>query len=198
MRETEITVEVLEEKQTLIDKLINCGFVQQCEFTMHDKYYSPIPLVILKGNNFETIIRNSFLLRTIKEIKESKNQEINLLIYKDKQFDKQGNVVSEEKVQTSLNSTEKHYEIFKKAGFNPYATILSSNVVFKKEEVELVIQDVEGVGIFIEFEEYESISHLPPKEKIEVLKNTLLSLKLSLGTNFSCKKLELYLNKNKL
>ena len=70
--------------------------------------------------------------------------------------------------------------------------------VFKKEEVELVIQDVEGVGIFIEFEEYESISHLPPKEKIEVLKNTLLSLKLSLGTNFSCKKLELYLNKNKL
>ena len=193
MKETEITVEVLEPKQSLTDKLTSYGFIQNCEFTMLDRYYSPKSIQQLNGRSFESVIRNSFLLRTIIKKQENDDEEVNILIYKDKLFNEKGDVIAEEKVQTYIDNAEKHAEIFQKAGFVPYATIKSSNLVYKKGDIEFVVQDVDGVGLFIEFEEYESISHLSPEEKIETLKNTLLQFDLSLGTNFSCKKLELYL-----
>ena len=197
MKETEITVEVLETKASLLDKLTYCGFVQTGEFTMLDRYYSPKNIQQLYSRSFESIIRNSFLLRTIREKKENEDEEINILIYKDKLFDEKGDVIAEEKVQTYIDSAEKHAEIFKKAGFTPYATIKSSNLVYKNKDIEFAIQDVDGVGLFIEFEEYDNISHLTPEEKIEALKNTLLQYNLSLGSNFGCKKLELYLKQHK-
>lgn len=195
MKETEITVEVFEPKQTLINKLINLGFINTKNFSMNDKYYSIIPKNRLAERCFESIIRNSFLLRKI-HIENSNEDDVQLLIYKDKIFDEQGNVIAEEKVQTHIDSVDKHATIFEKSGFSPYATINSYNQIFKNGNIEFAIQDVDGLGLFIEFEEYEEIANLTPEEKIHILKETICGLGLTLGNDFNCKKLEMVLQKN--
>ena len=196
MKETEVTVEVKESYETLKQKLTSQGFSCSKTFTMLDRYYSQISMERLQNRSFEQIISNSFLLRAINSKTDKDEDEINILLYKDKIFDEQGNVIEEEKVQTYIDNAEKHAEIFARAGFKPYATIFSSNELLSNGKFELLIQNVENLGLFIEFEEYDEIKHLSPKEKSSKLISVLKGLGLNLGDDFNCKKLNLYIKQN--
>lgn len=195
MKETEVTVEVLESSNSAEAKLKNLGFTCERVFSMTDRYYSPISIDRLKNRPFESIIRNSFLLRTVNEMTDLDSELVHVLIYKDKIFDQNGDVIEEEKVQTYIDSAEKHAEIFAKAGLVPYATISSFNKVYKREDMEIVLQGVKDLGLFIEFEEMENMKNLPPQEKTKTLISLLQNLGLSLGTDFNCKKLDMYVKK---
>ena len=49
------------------------------------------------------------------------------------------------------------------------------------------------IGLFIEYEEEENMKQLSSKEKFEKMKDFLISLKLKIGNDFSCKKVFLKL-----
>ena len=60
--------------------------------------------------------------------------------------------------------------------------------MFENDKFGFAIQVVDGLGTFIEYEETESIKHLPEQEKINSMLADLKSLGINFGSDYSCKK----------
>ncbi|MBQ7467145.1 MAG: hypothetical protein IJS74_03640 [Clostridia bacterium] len=188
MKETEITVQVFDSFDN-IDKILKQeGFVVTRKFLLDDHYFTS--LNDIKDVEFKNIIKNSVLIR------KNESDEICIeMLYKNKEFDDAGNVVCEEKVKVNISDLEKAVSILTLAGFNNFVNCKQNCYVYKNDELELCLQIVDNLGIFIEYEEDESVKDLLPEEKIEVMKNKLKKLGLQLGEDFSCKKVFMLLHK---
>ncbi|MBE5739162.1 MAG: hypothetical protein E7354_05500 [Clostridiales bacterium] len=183
MRETEITVEVFEGVSAVIEKLKAQGFEVMSNVVMTDYYYSRYPMDILDKFKYEDMIKNSFVLRKL----DGENNEVQL-IYKDKELDAHGAVISEEKIKCKIPDFNKSVRIFDSAGLNRWMEIKQDMYLMQKDSVVFMLQDVDGLGLFIEYEEDHTMSGLSPHEKMEKMSETLRGLGLLLGNDFSCKK----------
>lgn len=183
MKETEITVQVFNTLNEIKTTLQNLGFLIIEEYLMEDYYYSKYSADELKTFSYQYLIKNSFLVRDIKD----ENPKI-LLTYKNKELDELGNVIGEEKIKCRLGILQNAIDIFKSAGLNCWCNLTQNIIVFKKDDICFAVQDVKDLGIFIEYEEDDSMKNLSPNEKITLMLNTLKQLNLNLGTDYSCKK----------
>jgi len=183
MKETEITVQVFNNLDEIKSILNNLGFSIIEEYSMTDYYFSKYSADELKNFSYQDLIKNSFLVRDIKDA----NPKI-LLTYKNKELDKLGNVIGEEKIKCRLGILQNAIDIFNSAGLNNWCVLDQKIIVFKKEDICFAIQDVKDLGIFIEYEEDDSMKNLSPNEKISLMLDTLKQLNLNLGTDYSCKK----------
>lgn len=59
-----------------------------------------------------------------------------------------------------------------------------------------IVQVIENLGIFIEYEEDDSMTIIKQQEKIDYMCNVVNSLNLKLGNDYFCKKVFMLLNKN--
>mgnify|MGYP001143559132 CR=1 FL=1 len=185
MKEIEATVEIFEKEEDLDKKLKETGFEIVEEFTMDDIYISSKHNSIHELSNYE-ILKNSFLIR-------NRNNEKIELLYKKKEYDKEGNTVFEEKYRTPIQDIDSTKMFFENLGFKEIFQISTKNIVYKKEDVELVVQKVKNLGIFIELEMIvqEKILHKKREEMCIILKN----LPIKIGNDFDIKKAHLILNK---
>ena len=70
--------------------------------------------------------------------------------------------------------------------------------IYNKNGMEFAVQIVDGLGVFIEYEEDESVAHLEIGEKISKMVNKLKKLNLNIGDDYSVKKVyEKFLKENK-
>ena len=182
MKETEITVEVLDNVDDLIKMLKEKGFSLDSEFDMIDHYFSKENTETLKTLDYKDIINNSFLVREL-----TKNDSKTLL-FKSKEFDENNNVIAEEKVKCNIDSIENAVKIFKLAGLNNWLKLKQHLLVFVNDKFGFAIQIVDGLGTFIEYEETESIKHLSEQEKINSMLGDLKNLGINFGSDYSCKK----------
>ena len=104
MKKTEITIQVFDDLETIISKLKLKGFKQVDKFELDDYYFSSLSTNVKQ--NYNELIKNSFLVRRIL----GKTEKIRL-IYKNKEIDERDNVISEEKLEISLNDFEKTIEL---------------------------------------------------------------------------------------
>jgi len=185
MRETEITVQVI---QTLaeIERILRAQGYDRIEtYQMTDRYFSRIAEAA--KTDYVTLMKNSFLLRST----GGKTR----LCYKNKEVDREGNVISEEKTETVVDDPEKAAAIFRAAGLTEYCTVENESYVYRKGEISFAIQVIKDLGIFLECEENETMRGLPAKEKLSRLTETVKGLGLRLGENYSCKKVYMLLQK---
>ena len=183
MKETEITVQILDDVNELINMLKNKNFSLEDEFDMIDYYFSKDDTETLKKLEYLDIINHSFLVRQIVGNDNSVN-----LMFKSKELDEKGNVIAEEKVKTPVASLEKALKIFKFSGLNNWCEIKQHMLVWKRGETEFAIQIVDGLGAFIEYEETESMKDLTEQEKIDAMLADLKGLGINIGDDYSCKK----------
>ena len=183
MKETEITVEILDDVNDLINMLKSKNFSLEEEFDMIDYYFSKDETETLKKLEYIDIINHSFLVRQIIGDDPSVS-----LIFKSKELDNKGNVIAEEKVRTPIENLEKAIKIFKLSGLNNWCEIKQHMLVFKRGETEFAIQIVDGLGSFIEYEETESMKNLTEQEKIDAMLSDLKGLGINIGSDYSCKK----------
>lgn len=183
MKETEITVQILDDVNELINMLKNKNFSLEDEFDMIDYYFSKDDTETLKKLEYLDIINHSFLVRQIVGNDNSVN-----LMFKSKELDEKGNVIAEEKVKTPVASLEKALKIFKLSGLNNWCEIKQHMLVWKRGETEFAIQIVDGLGAFIEYEETESMKDLTEQEKIDAMLADLKGLGINIGDDYSCKK----------
>lgn len=59
-----------------------------------------------------------------------------------------------------------------------------------------IVQVIENLGIFIEYEEDDGMTIIKQQEKIDYMCNVVNSLNLKLGNDYFCKKVFMLLNKN--
>ena len=183
MKETEITVQILDDVNDLIEMLKNKNFSLEEEFDMIDYYFSKDDTETLKKLEYIDIINHSFLVRQI----IGDDNSINLM-FKSKELDEKGNVIAEEKVKTHVDNLEKAIKIFKLSGLNNWCEIKQHMLVWKRGETEFAIQIIDDLGAFIEYEETASMSSLKEQEKIDAMLADLKGLGINIGNDYSCKK----------
>ena len=185
--ETEITVQLLENVEETLAKLNKQGFEIKEKVLMTDYYFSKLSLEELKKLSYAELIKNSFLVRNV----STETEEINQIIFKKKVLDSSNNVIAEEKIKTDISDLNSTIKLFKEAGLTNYTTLTQQMTVVGKDKIVFVIQEVENLGTFIEYEEDESMSELTEQEKINTMLNTLKTLSLNIGNDYSCKKVYL-------
>ena len=109
-------------------------------------------------------------------------------LYSNKVVDTNNVVLSEQKVKTKVDSLENCLQIYKLAGLTCWCELVQTIYVLKKGDIELLLQKVEGLGSFIEYEETENMKDLSEHQKIDALLNDLKQLNLQIGADYSCKK----------
>lgn len=187
--ETEITVQVFAEENEAI-KTIQClGFKKLRQFFMNDSYFSKYSINRLKSMQYKNVIKNSFLVREF-----IGHDDKVLLIYKNKVV-KNDVVLMEEKVNAGLDSKQNAVKVLKLAGLNNWCNANQHLTIFRKGNFEFALQYVEGLGLFIEYEEDESVAGLEPEEKIKKMIEKLSGLGLKLGDDYACKKPFMLLHK---
>ena len=187
--ETEITVQVFETEEDAIKKISALGFEKLRQFNMNDSYFSKYSTSKLKKMQYKNVIKNSFLVREF----VGHNDKV-LLLYKNKVV-KNDVVLMEEKVNAKLDSKESAVKILKLAGLNNWCNSNQHLTIFRKGGFEFALQMVEGLGLFIEYEEDETVAGLEPDKKIEKMIEKLSGLGLKLGSDYACKKPFMILHK---
>lgn len=184
MKKTEITVQLFENKESYLKKLDDNGFKFDCEFELHDYYYSKYSKDELRKFSYDKIMKNSILIRKITE----NNKVFSQIIYKDKEYDENCNVIAEEKIKSSIEDIDSAIKILGKAGLVCWCEFVQNNTVYSNGTCELDIQEIDGLGTFIEYEEDNTISNFNEKDKIKIMLNNLHKLNFKIGEDYSCKK----------
>ena len=147
MKQIEITVRLNEDMQSAIRKLEIQGFKKIRESEINDLYMTS-KMKELNKDNIQNILKNSVLLRNLK----LRNKEIKKITYKNKEIDKKGDVISEQKIDLECNDLEKAKDLFEHLGFEELIRVKYKVIVYSKEKVEYAFQDVENLGTLIEYE----------------------------------------------
>lgn len=188
MKETEITVQVFDSFENIDKILTNQGFKMVENFILNDWYVSHLQNV--DDVDYQQLLNNSILVRQV-----AGDRSYNQLIYKKKDLDSFGNVISEEKTEVKLSDLDNTLKIFNLAGFNNYIFVKNNSYVYQKDDVVFVVQVVDDLGIFIEYEEDESMKNMTEMKKVKRLTQVIQKLGLKLGDDFSCKKVYMLLKK---
>jgi len=189
--ETEITAQVLCSMEELILILNKAGFLLSESFVMQDYYFSSLP----SGTNFKEVSYNELLSKSfiIRRIDEANHSQTHFL-YKHKEFDNLGNVIGEHKTLTYLEDSENAISVLHLAGLKEWCKVLQENFVYTNGKIEIVVQKVKDLGLFIEIEEYAGLQGTSA-EKFDKLVKIIKELNIPVTDNFSCKKVYMLLNK---
>ena len=188
--QTEITVQVFNPKQEIEAILREKGFAVTETYTMHDWYFSKHSWRKIQRLTYPRLLQHSFLVRSI-----CGEQQKHYITYKNKMCDKKGNCLQEEKINVCVDDAEKAVTIFQKAQCTLWAEVKNSTTVYKQKNICFALQDIEGLGIFLEFEESEDMQGMSVLEKVRALTLQAQSLGLTLGNDYFCKKPYLLLKK---
>ena len=178
MKQIEITVRLDENMQSAISKLENQGFKKIRESQIDDVYMTA-KLKELNKDNIQTILKKSVLLRSIK----LENKEIKKITYKNKEIDKNGDVISEQKINLDCSDLEKAKDLFEHLEFEELIRVKYKVIVYSKGKVEYAFQDVENLGVLIEYENMDDFEgksldeiNTVKKNMFEEIKNTGINL----------------------
>ena len=183
MSGTEVTVKINTEKSMVIDIFKNLGYICVDSFVLKDFYFTH--LGDLLNVSYSDLLEHSILLRQKSDASGVISQS---LCHKSKTIDDRGNVISESKTSTAIVDLEACKMVFERAGLNNWCNLVNKSKVYKKGEISLVLQDVQGLGLFLEVEEYPSIAGLASDAKFSALCSFVDSLGLDIGPDYSCKK----------
>lgn len=187
MKETEITVQVFNSFDEISNILTSKGFSLIESYHMTDWYFSKFDDV--SNLDYAELISNSFLVR------HRDDGKYMCLCYKKKEIDSNGNVIVEEQFRANTPDTLTAVKIFKDVGLNNYCVVENQSYIYGNKEFSFAIQCITNLGIFLEFEEEESMKDMNEKEKFDCMVSIVNSLGLKLGKDYSCKKVFMLLHK---
>ena len=188
---TEICVQAYTALEELQRKLENAGFEFVENYNNSDTYFSTLSKRDIKKLDYKALLDSSLIVRHI----EGDNCDIKNLVYKKKTLDENGNVIKEIKTKLKIDDIDKAKQMFSSLGLTCWCDYINHNYEYKKGEISIIVQYVDSLGVFIEIEEFNSIKDKSEKEKSAIIKDIDNSLNLPLGSDFSCKKPYMFLNK---
>jgi len=181
--ETEITAKIFCTRNEASKILERNGFFFKEKFLLVDSYYTHLKLE--PDIEYQKLLESSIVIRDADFNRRYGSVTSSTLMYKDKLYDERGEVVSETKKTCDISSSVAANEIFALAGFTEWCTKSVNGYVFKKGNNELLIQEVDDLGLFLEIEEFPSQRDQPESKKMKELIEFAKSLGLPLGHNFN-------------
>ncbi|MBR3116785.1 MAG: hypothetical protein IKF36_02795 [Bacilli bacterium] len=186
MENIEITVKVNESKDSVVSKLIKNGFKQTSD-EYGDDIYLTKDLDILNKDNIFDILNKSVIIR---HHHGDFRDERKFLILKDKKY-KDGKVTTEEIYSVQIDNIDNMIKILETIGFKE---LVRKNQYFNdytKDDITFILEDVEGIGLLIEYENKEDFNFKNDDEIIEEkikMYNYIKSLGIDIGDDYDIKK----------
>lgn len=179
MKQIEITTRVNETLEEAIEKLEKHGFKKVRESKVKDIYLTQKKKDLNKKNIIE-ILSSCVLLRYLKINDE---QVIKKITYKNKVYD-DNQVISEEKINLNCEDLNIAYKLFQALKFEKLTEVKYDVLVMKKNNLEFAFQNVNNLGLLLE---YENLNDFEEKSKEEILeeKKTMIKELKSYGLNIS-------------
>ena len=178
MKQVEITTRVKDSLENIDKMLKNKNFEIIRKSQIEDVYLSNFKNN-LTDNNINDILSKSVLVRYLDE-----NGNIyKKITYKDKRY--VNNVLQyEEKINISIDNTQNAIKLFEKIGFEKLVTVKYDCIVYSNKKLELAFQNVENLGLLLEYENKNDFDNATP-EVINNEKTNMLQEIKNLGINVS-------------
>ena len=109
--ENEITVEVLETKENVINSISSNGFKLLKEYDINDIYL--VKKEFENCKNYNELLNNSILIRDISEKPNTRK----LITYKQKHIDDNGNILNQINANVEINNIDDAYNMLKLIGY---------------------------------------------------------------------------------
>lgn len=185
----EITVKIkvsLDEFYKIIEEK---GFWIDHEFSMNDTYFIPETLNLNKMSTRE-ILSKAVLVREING--KTSGKVIKKITFKIKNFDDNGNVLSQESVNCDIKDIEDAKNLLKAIGYREVMCIKEDDIVYEKDGLQLAIKDIKNGDKLIEIETEEN----DELNTIDKLIQKISKLDIPIYTdNYFVKKAEIELDK---
>ena len=182
-KNNEITVKVNGSFDKVIEILLNKGFKLTDEFSCEDIYYLPKSLEI-NNMKIRDIIKNAVIVRKVRNDK--------VLVFKKKKIDKNGNILSQEKIECNISSIDDGKMFIASIGYKKVMEIAEDDVSYSKDKFKLTLKNIRNGDNLIEVETVNEDG----LRTVEELKQKVLELNIPIDTsNFFVKKAEEELEK---
>ncbi len=182
-KNNEITVKVNGDFDKVIEILVNEGFEITDKFSLEDIYLIPKDMNIKKLSVRE-ILKEAIIIRNVGRCK--------VLVFKKKNIDKFGNIISQEKIECDILNIEDGKRFIEAIGYKEIMEIAEDDVCYSKGGFGLVLKNVRNGDNLIEIETIDEDG----LRTVEDLKKKMLELNLPIDTSdFFVKKAEVELEK---
>ena len=119
------------------------------KFSMNDAYFIPETLNLNKISTRE-ILSKAILVREIKG--KTSGKIIKIITFKIKNFDDNGNILSQEAVNCDIIDIEDAKKLLKAIGYREVMCIKEDDIVYEKDGLQLAIKDIKNGDKLIEIE----------------------------------------------
>lgn len=183
--ETEISVLVKTDFETLQKELKEINFLLKEEYVVNDIYMID-ENVNISNMSYLDILKKCILVRDIVGFEK-------VLLYKYKKYAENGDILEQGKVRCPITDVDKAVKFMEAIHYKRLFDISDKCIVYANDKSELVVQLVNDKYIFIEMESTGDYIDREYKD-VEEMKSDLLSYNLSIDeSNFFVKKAEITL-----
>ena len=186
----EITVKVKCRLEELYKILEEKGFNIIDKFSLNDTYLIPKELDV-EEMSVREILSHAVIIR--KMIQEMPYKVINKITFKKKEFDNEGNILSQTSTSCQIKDVEEAKILFEALEYKEIMNIKENDLVYSKDGFDLAIKDIQNGDKLIEIETVEDNKQL---DTIEKLKEKVDSIEIPICTDsYFIKKAEIELSK---
>lgn len=153
MKQIEITTRVIDDMNNVSKRLLQQGF-KKIRTSHIDDIYMCSSLEGLTNHNIANFLKKCVLIRYL----DTGTAIFKKLTYKNKIFNN-GQTVSEEKINVDINDIEKAKSLFMALGFEQLVRVKYECIVYEKDGLELAFQNVEDLGLLLEYENSKSFDN---------------------------------------
>ena len=151
--DNEITIKLDCNYQELCLILNKYNFRKVEKYFVDDIYMIPKNIDLKNKTNLE-ILAKCILIRDIPNIEKK-------LVYKKKKYGIDGQILSQKKIECSIEDIKEAYNFMKQIGYKKIFSIHDESIVYINNDIELTVQIVNDKHIFIEIEQ--KFTHLKNK-----------------------------------
>ena len=147
MKQIEITVRVNNQLNEIDSILTRQGFRIIRRSRIEDNYKT-LEYNNLSKDNILNVLSKCVLIRYLNVNNE---KEFKKITYKNKIY-QNNNVISEEKISVNIDDINNADKLFEMLGFKTIVNVNYDAIVYSNDKIELCFQDVEGLGLLLEYE----------------------------------------------
>ncbi len=187
MKEIEVLVQVLDSKEktlNVLSKFKLIGIKETKDIYFFDESKDTLQM---KKEKYPT-----------KWFRIRKKGEKNYITYKEDIFDGKGNWLHSHEHETEIKDFEVIHQIIKKLGFKQLIEIDNKKHIYENEEYEIVFEEVENLGYFLEVEKRNTTEKSDTEKIRKEIKEFLKNLNLEISEEVGIGKPELMLRKIKV
>lgn len=193
MKQIEVTTYVNNTLEEIDKILTNQGFKIIRKSKIEDKYLT-LSYDKLNKKNILDILSECVLIRYLCV---NKKDEFKKITYKKKNYEG-STVISEEKINVNIDNIDKAEQLFNSLNFKNIVNVNYDVIVYEKDNLELAFQDVEGLGILLEYEHEADFSDYTNEEILLEKEKMLAEIKkynLNISDDYDVKKAFELINK---